>query len=216
MNEFILGVDLDGVCGQHTEIFREIVARELGVAEESLPLERSWDFREWGFGPDDFERLHRIAVMEHRMFRDMEVVPGCAETLWRLSDAGVWIRIVTHRLYVNWGHAVAIADTAQWLDEKRIPYRDVCFVGEKPDVAAHAYVDDGPHNVEGLREAGHTVFTFDQPYNRHIEGPRVSSWAELEDVVLKLAAAHAGSVAQQLPGLDAGSQRLIERTGDHS
>ena len=30
-------------------------------------------------------------------------------------------------------------------------------VGEKPDVAAHAYVDDGPHNVEGLREAGHTV-----------------------------------------------------------
>ena len=31
MNEFILGVDLDGVCGQHTEIFREIVARELGV-----------------------------------------------------------------------------------------------------------------------------------------------------------------------------------------
>jgi len=44
----------------------------------------------------------------------------------------------------------------------------------------------------------------------------VSSWAELEDVVLKLAAAHAGSVAQQLPGLDAGSQRLIERTGDHS
>ena len=42
MNEFILGVDLDGVW-QHTEIFREIVARELGVAEESLPLERSWD-----------------------------------------------------------------------------------------------------------------------------------------------------------------------------
>ena len=62
MNEFILGVDLDGVCGQHTEIFREIVARELNIAEESLPLDRSWDFREWGFGPDDFERLHRIAT----------------------------------------------------------------------------------------------------------------------------------------------------------
>ena len=46
---------------------------------------------------------------------------------------------------------------------------------------------------------GHTVLTFDQPYNRHIEGPRVSS-CELEDVVLKLAAAHAGSVTQQLPG----------------
>ena len=45
MNEFIFGVDLDGVCGLHTEIFREIVAEELGVDEESLPLERIWDFR---------------------------------------------------------------------------------------------------------------------------------------------------------------------------
>ena len=79
-------------------------------------------------------------------------------------------------------------------------------------MAAHAYVDDGPHNVEGLREAGYNVITFDHPYNRHIEGPRVSSWAELEGVVLKLAADHAGSVAQQLPGLDAGSERLVQKT----
>ena len=216
MNDFIFGVDLDGVCGQHSELFREIGARELDVSEESLPLERSWDFREWGFGPDDFERLHRVAVLEHRMFRDMKVMPGCAEALWRLSDAGIWIRIVTHRLYVNWGHAVAIADTAQWLAQQRIPYRDVCFVGEKPDVAAHAYVDDGPHNVEGLREAGHTVITFDQPYNRHIDGPRVFSWPELEGMVLELAANHTGSVPQQLPGVGAGTDRLTKKTREQS
>ena len=146
----------------------------------------------------------------------MKVMPGCAEALWRLSDAGIWIRIVTHRLYVNWGHAVAIADTAQWLDQQRIPYRDVCFVGEKPDVAAHAYVDDGPHNVEGLREAGHTVITFDQPYNRHIDGPRVFSWPELEGMVLELAANHTGSVPQQLPGLGAGTDRLTKKTREQS
>ena len=78
MSEFILGVDLDGVCGQHTEIFRHLVAHELGIDEESLPLQRSWDFREWNFTDGDFERLHRAAVLEHRMFRDMEVMPGCA------------------------------------------------------------------------------------------------------------------------------------------
>ena len=44
-----------------------------------------------------------------------------AESLWRLSDAGVWIRIITHRLYVNWGHAVAVADTVAWLDDTGIP-----------------------------------------------------------------------------------------------
>lgn len=211
-NDFILGVDLDGVCGQHTEMFRRIVARELKVAETSLPLERSWDFHEWGFDEGDFERLHRIAVLEYRMFRDMEVMPGCAEALWRLSDAGVWIRIVTHRLYVNWGHSIAIADTADWLDRSRIPYRDICFLGAKPEVQAHAYIDDGPHNIVGLREAGNTVITFDQPYNRHVDGPRVADWSELEDMVFEMAARHRGALPQQLPGMDAGADRLAART----
>jgi|TARA_B110000438_G_scaffold110820_1_gene108678 5'(3')-deoxyribonucleotidase len=214
VSEFILGVDLDGVCGQHTEIFRHLVAHELGIDEESLPLQRSWDFREWNFTDGDFERLHRAAVLEHRMFRDMEVMPGCAEVLWRLSDAGIWIRIVTHRLYVNWGHAIAIADTADWLDRHRIPYRDICFLGDKPDVAAHAYVDDGPHNIIALRSAGHNVITFDQPYNGDIDGPRAANWAELEELVLDLAAKFRGSVPQQFPGIDAGSQRLPLRTKD--
>gem|GEM_PF-5357566 len=31
-------------------------------------------------------------------------------------------------------------------------------------------------------------------------------------MVLKLAADHAGSVTQQLPGLDAGSERLVQKT----
>ena len=30
-NSFVLGVDLDGVCGDHNLIFRDIVAKELGV-----------------------------------------------------------------------------------------------------------------------------------------------------------------------------------------
>ena len=63
-------------------------------------------------------------------------IPGAAEALWRLSDAGVWIRIITHRLCVNWGHAIAVADTVEWLDRTGIPYRDICFLGRKPEVEA--------------------------------------------------------------------------------
>src|SRR5690606_14411367 len=102
---FILGVDLDGVCGDYTSALRDVVIERTGASPESLPLERSWDFREWGLSVAEFERLHRAAVLEHRIFRTMPVMPGAAETLWRLSDAGVWIRIITHSLYVNWGHA---------------------------------------------------------------------------------------------------------------
>ena len=112
---FILGVDLDGVVGDYTAALRTVVAERTGVDPESLPLERSWDFREWGLSPEEFEQHHRAAVLEHRIFRTMPVMPGAAEARWRLSDAGVWIRIITHRLYVNWGHATAVADTVAWL-----------------------------------------------------------------------------------------------------
>ena len=87
------------------------------------------------------------------MFRTMPAIPGAAEALWRLSDAGVWIRIITHRLCVNWGHAIAVADTVAWLDRTGIPYRDICFLGRKPEVEADVYVDDGAPQRRGAARA---------------------------------------------------------------
>jgi 5'-nucleotidase len=206
---FILGVDLDGVVGNHTVRFREIMAELRGVDPETMPLDRSWDFHEWGFGPDEYSHYHRIAVMEHDMFRTMPVVDGAADALWRLSDAGVWIRIITHRLYVHWGHEKAIADTAAWLDVNKIPYRDLCFLGNKPQVEADAYIDDAPHNIEQLRSAGNTVIAFAQPYNRNVtDGPRAEDWAEVEAIVSDLVAAHVGRFQGQLPGIDPGADRI--------
>jgi 5'-nucleotidase len=207
---FILGVDLDGVCADHSAAFRNVVAEEFGVDPASLPLQRSWGFSEWGMVEGDFERLHRIAVLQKRMFRDMPVVRGAAEALWRLSDAGIWIRIITHRLYVNWGHAIAISDTAHWLDTHRLPYRDLCFLGAKPEVEADMYIDDAPHNIESLRGLGNDVIVFDQPYNTDLPGPRASSWADVEELVID-AASRAGGIQTTFPGIDAGVSRLDAR-----
>lgn len=207
----MLGVDLDGVCGDHTGIFRRIVAAELGVSLEDLPLQRSWSFVEWGLTDAEFERLHELAVVEHRMFRDMDVIDGVAEALWRLSDEGVWIRIISHRLYVNWGHATAAGDTAAWLDQARIPYRDLCFIGAKSDIGADVYVEDGPHNIEAFQRDGRDVIIFDQPYNAHLDGPRARDWVEVEAMVLDRLARHRGAAQAQLPGVDAGADRLDRR-----
>lgn len=209
---FILGVDLDGVCGDYTSAFRGVVAEERGVDPASLPDERSWDFAEWGLaGPDEFDRMHRAAVLEHRMFRHMPSLPGVAESLWRLSDAGIWIRIITHRLCVNWGHAVAVADTVAWLDDTGIPYRDICFLGAKPEVEADCYVDDAAHNVEQLRAAGNHVIVYDAPYNQGVDGPRAGSWDEVEELVMARVAEVGEALQPQLPGLDAGADRLTRR-----
>lgn len=208
MADFVLGVDLDGVCADYNTAFRHAVAAERGVDPATLTTEVSWDFGEWGLDREEFLRLHRAGVMDRRMFRDMPALPGAADSLWRLSDAGVWIRIITHRLVTNWGHAVIVGDTVEWLDSNRIPYRDLCFLGRKPEVQADAYVEDAPHNVEALRAGGNAVIVFDQPYNRHLDGPRASRWGEVEALVAELTADRLGAFPQQLPGMDAGADRL--------
>jgi 5'-nucleotidase len=205
---FILGVDLDGVCGDHTAAFRQVVAAERGIAPAALPDQTTWSFGEWGLDGDAFLEMHRKGVLDHRMFRDMPVMDGCADALWRLSDAGVWIRLITHRLYANWGHAVAVGDTVAWLDASGIPYRDLCFLGNKPQIEAHVYVDDAPHNIAGLRAEGNEVIVFDQPYNRDLEGPRAQSWAEVEKLVLELMVARGVPVQQQFSGFDDPLRRL--------
>ena len=208
MNEFVLGVDLDGVCADYTSAFRRIVAMERNVDAESLTTEVSWDFAEWGLNRDSFLELHKTSVQDHRMFKNMPALEGVSDALWRLSDAGVWIRIVTHRLVTHWGHALIVSDTVDWLDAKSIPYRDICFLGRKPEIEADAYVEDAPHNVEALRARGNTVIVFDQPYNRDLDGLRASNWVEVEAIVSELAAEKVGSFANQLPGVDAGADRL--------
>ena len=205
---FILGVDLDEVCGDYTRAFRAVVAADRGVAPDDLPLDRSWNFNEWDLSGDDFLRLHQTAVLDHRIFKTMPVVPGAADALWRLSDAGVWIRIITHRLYSNWGHAVAVGDTVAWLDAVGIPYRDLCFLGAKPQVEADCYIDDAPHNVEALRATGAEVIVFDRPYNHGLPGPRAIDWTEAEQLVADMVAASGIALQSSLPGFEEGPNRL--------
>jgi len=208
---FVLGVDLDGVCGDHTAAFRSFVARKWDIEPGSLASQTTWTFTEWGLDDEEFERLHREAVLDDRMFRTMPMVPGCAEALWRLSDAGVWIRLITHRLYLNWGHAVAVGDTVAWLDDHGIPYRDLCFLGQKPQVEADIYVDDAPHNVAALRATGAEVIVFDQPYNREVPGPRAITWTEVERKVVDAMAAAGRAVQRPLPLPDDAAARLHGR-----
>jgi 5'(3')-deoxyribonucleotidase len=212
---FILGVDLDGVCGDYTAALREVVAERTGVGLDRLPLERSWDFREWGLTPEEFEKLHQAAVLEHRIFRTMPPMSGVAEALWRLSDAGVWIRIITHRLYVNWGHATAVADTVDWLDATGVPYRDLCFLGAKPQVEADCYVEDAPHNVTALRTTGAPVIVYDQPYNRDIAGPRAADWTAVENLVGEFVTERGLSLQAPLPGFEDARNRLRRVRPEH-
>jgi 5'-nucleotidase len=190
---FVLGLDLDGVCADYTDGFRRFVAADRGVSVAALPDPVDWDWPRCGWGissREEYLDLHARAVARG-LFRDLAPLPGVSAALWRLSDAGVRIRVITHRLLVNGSHAASAADTVAWLERHRIPYRDLCFVADKPQVGADLYVDDSPSNLAAFTAAGLPSLVFDQPYNRHLTGPRVHDWAEAAEAVLQRIPAHA-------------------------
>lgn len=181
---FVLGLDLDGVTAHYTAGMAAVVEEDRGLEPGSLPEPTDWNFGNWDFKSGDFMKYHTELVVNRNGFRSLEPMQGASEALWRLSDAGVWIRIITHRLVIKGQHAVIGSDTIAWLEENSIPYRDLCFLGTKADQAADLYVDDGPHNIEALQDAGQATVIFDQPYNQQCVGPRVKDWMELEAFVL--------------------------------
>ena len=143
---FVLGVDLDGTCADFYAGLRPIAAEWLGVPETSLGSEVSWDLPEWGVAqaPGGYPKLHQFAVLQRDLFRVLKPMPGAPQVLRRLSDMGVRIRIITHRLLIKNFHRVAVQQTVDWLDGHDIPYWDLCFLADKSAVGADLYVEDSP------------------------------------------------------------------------
>lgn len=183
---FVLALDLDNTALDYTGAFRRHVAAACGVDPDTLCEPETWEYHEaWKCIRDreHFVQLHNDAV-NAGMFADLELMPGAAEALWKLSDAGVHIRVVTHRLFTNGHHQRTVADTTACLDARNIPYRSLCFLGDKPQVDADVYIDDGAHNIEALRAAGGDAIVFDMPYNRHLGGPRAHDWDEALELIM--------------------------------
>lgn len=182
MKTIRLGLDLDGVTAHYYRYMRTYCAREFGVTPESLPEPLFYSFVEskWGFESEEhFRRVHGEAV-EAGMYANLEVFDGASEALWRLSDAGYHIRVITSRFVNHMQHGKVVAQTAEWLDAKNIPYRDLVFTSHKTEIDAHLYIDDSPSNIKAFQEAGKDVLIFDAPYNRSLDGPRAYNW---DDVV---------------------------------
>jgi len=185
--QFVLGVDLDGVCADYYPFMRTVVAEWLGRDPESLTEEVGWDMAEWGIEPGEFHKVHRFAVVERSLFLKMGMIPGAGPALRRLSNLGIRIRIITHRLIIEHFHQMAVAQTVEWLDHHAIPYWDLCFMGEKGAVNADLYVEDSPHNIEALLRDSRDVIVFSHSANRHLDvapDRRAHNWEEAERLVM--------------------------------
>jgi 5'(3')-deoxyribonucleotidase len=183
-SSFILGVDLDGVVGDFYGAMRIIAAEWLNKPVESLTPEVSYGLEEWGIDEyGGYDRLHRFAVTQRNLFRDMKPLPHAPAVLRKLSNRGIRIRIITHRLFLKYSHRTSITQTVDWLDSYDIPYWDLCFMNDKGAVGAHVYIDDAPSNILQLRNHRCRTIVFTNSTNRHLSGPRADSWLEAEALV---------------------------------
>jgi len=185
-DEFVFGVDLDGVVADFIRGLKPVAAEWLGVSAMTLTNDVSYGFKEWNIGDDvAYSDLHRFALKERDLFAALPLIEGAAPALRRLSGRGIRIRIITHRLYIPWFHRQAVVQTLEWLEKYGIPYWDLCFMAAKSSVDADAYVEDSPKNIESLRAAGKDVIVFQNSTNRDIEPPFATSWLQVESWVLE-------------------------------
>jgi 5'(3')-deoxyribonucleotidase len=185
-SSFILGVDLDGVVGDFYGAMRKIAAEWLNKPVETLTGEVNYGLEEWGIAEfGGYDRLHRFAVTQRNLFRDMPPIKNAPAVLRKLSNHGIRIRIITHRLFLKYSHRTSITQTVDWLDNYDIPYWDLCFMNDKVAVGAHVYIDDAPLNIIQLRNQGCKTIVFTNSTNRDLPGPRANSWLDVEPLVMQ-------------------------------
>jgi uncharacterized HAD superfamily protein len=180
----IIGVDLDGVCSDFYGRMREIAAEWFERPIQELTREVSYDLAEWGVkSPDEYSSLHRFAVTQRNLFGSASMIPGTRKYLRLLSDEGARIRIITHRLYIHFFHREAVSQTTDWLDNRGIPYWDLCFMKQKEQVGADLYIEDSPENIRALRTKGLYTICFANSTNASVPAPRAASWQEAYELI---------------------------------
>jgi len=203
----ILNIDLDGVVYQfHKSLasFIEMHGRtgpngvlpgfEQPSIGDSYPEPEKWGFFEqWKMSEGEWTSWFRRSVENGHVWTKGEPVDGSVEYLWRLSDAGYFIRLVTTRLVHPFNHGFAVSATAKWLDKYNVPYRSLCFVGpgeKKSSFKGSLLLDDNLGNVRDFEENGSGFpVIFNQPWNadpsrEYKDIRRVESWKAFYKLVL--------------------------------
>jgi 5'(3')-deoxyribonucleotidase len=171
----------DFISGLHP-----IAAEWVGKPQQELPLEVSYGFPEWKLDEyGGYEALHRYAVKERNLFRNLPPVRDAPAVLRKLSTLGIRIRIITHRLFIEWFHRQAVEQTIDWLEKHDIPYWDICFMKQKSAVGANVYLEDHPANVADLRSQGCDVIVIVNSTNREVPASRAESLIEIERLVIE-------------------------------
>ena len=142
-----------------------------GDAHSLMASVRNWDVaQDWGMSEGLFNRIWDRSIEMGHMYRFFSPSAEALIALWRLSDAGWHIHLVTARLNRSKLHEKVIENTTGWLREFAVPFRSLSFVEDKSTVYGEVLVDDKPENLldspadaKFLFPAGHNLTRRENP-----------------------------------------------------
>lgn len=130
--------------------------------------------------PPDQHDMIREVYFAPGFFRDLEPIPGSIEAVHEMMTMGHDVRICSAPLtrYQN-----CVAEKYEWVERHLgadfVPR--LILARDKTWVHGDVLIDDKPE-VIGSRTPTWRHIVYDQPYNRHVEGPRLT-WANWKEVV---------------------------------
>jgi hypothetical protein len=198
-----VNMDLDGVLCNFNGAMLECLPNEywprLGSAHYLMGGDvwepTMWDWwEELGVPKGEWVGAFYRGVRERGLWEWADAYPGVAGQLWRLSDAGVYVRIVTTRLVHQGLHREAVTQTVNWLEKHNIPYRSLAFETYKSHFSEESsfLLDDNVRNVRSFVTDGPgRARLLDRPWNQEplelylLGAKRVFSLGEFVNEVLE-------------------------------
>lgn len=190
-SELHIGLDVDGVLADYMGGIAA-VGRSMGLLMDGADRgPTQYGLVEPGWFPDE-----QAASEAMRTLRDVHGLDtldlldaDAPAAVRRLRDAGHVVSIVTARAAsTRWSKGFVDHSprerTVEWLARHGFETDAVRFERSKALVGCDVYLDDAPHNIAELRDAGLHAVAYDATYNRHVDGLRVRTVSEFAEMVL--------------------------------
>lgn len=172
-------LDQDGVLADFEGgFYRAWTARN--HAHPAIPLEARRVFHLVAEYPSHLSELVMETYSAPGFFRDLQPIPGALDAIRDLLELGHDVRICTAPInqYRN-----CVPEKFEWV-ERHLGHdfiNRIVLTKDKTLVHGDVLVDDKPEVTGGIKPHWQHI-VYDQPYNRHVAGPRMT-WANWREVL---------------------------------
>lgn len=182
-----IALDCDGVLYRFVPALRDFIFISTGRPLEEMPDADNWSFYEnqWGYTLEEYKDFMIKGLEANMLMWYGEEEENASWGVKELYNIGHHITVITARNFPGY-EDMGRWSTEYWLASHNIPYHDLILSSKKIGYGFDCLIDDAPHNIAQLTEAGECAVIFDQPWNRHVEHEhRVYDWIDVVNFIEK-------------------------------